>query len=202
VIQNAFDVADSYGLSDFDARHRFVFNSIYDLPFKGNRAISGWQISGILQLQSGNPVNIVFGNGFPGNANTLRPDLIGPIAFPNQQLSSGNIQFFSGTSCTGVAAPGCTFLIPTDHFGDLARNAIIGPGFANLDFSLQKDTKITERVTTQLRLEAFDITNHPNFGQPGRVLGTGTFGQIVNTRFPTGDSGSSRQLQVALKILF
>jgi hypothetical protein len=201
VIQNSFDVADSYGLSDFDARHRFVLNSIYDLPFKGNRAISGWQISGILQLQTGNPVNIVNGNSFTGNANTLRPDLIGPIGFPNQLLPTGNIQYFTGASCTAVT-PGCTFLIPNASFGDLGRNSIIGPGFANLDFSLQKDTKITERVTTQLRLEAFDITNHPNFGQPGRILGTGTFGQIVNTRFPTGDSGSSRQLQVALKLLF
>jgi hypothetical protein len=206
VIQNSFDVANSYGLSDFDARHRFVLNSIYDLPFKGNRAISGWQISGILQLQTGNPINIVNGNSFTGNGNTLRPDLVGPILIPNTLITSGptagNIQYFSGTSCTGTATAGCTFLIPTDHFGDLARNTIIGPGFANLDFSLQKDTKITERVTTQLRLEAFDITNHPNFGQPGRILGTGTFGQIVNTRFPTGDSGSSRQLQVALKLLF
>jgi hypothetical protein len=207
VIQNSLDPRDSYGLSDFDARHRFVFNAIYDLPFKMNRLVSGWELSGILQLQSGNPVNIVAANSFTGNANTLRPDVIGPIAFPNQLItggsSVGNIQWFNAASCTeGAITPGCVFVTPTDHFGDLGRNSIIGPGFENLDFSIVKNTKITERITHQFRVEAFDLFNHPNFGQPGRVLGSGTFGQIVNTRFPTGDSGSSRQIQFAMKLMF
>jgi hypothetical protein len=133
--------------------------------------------------------------------------VIGPIAFPNQLItggsSVGNIQWFNAASCTeGAITPGCVFVTPTDHFGDLGRNSIIGPGFENLDFSIVKNTKITERITHQFRVEAFDLFNHPNFGQPGRVLGSGTFGQIVNTRFPTGDSGSSRQIQFAMKLMF
>ncbi|HEY9503844.1 MAG TPA: hypothetical protein VIR01_19555, partial [Pyrinomonadaceae bacterium] len=77
-----------------------------------------------------------------------------------------------------------------------------GPGFSNVDLSLVKDTKLSEDVTLQFRVEAFDFFNHASFGQPGRVVGTPAFGRISNTRFPTGDSGSSRQVQFALKLMF
>ncbi|MBV8707069.1 MAG: hypothetical protein JO028_07755, partial [Acidobacteriaceae bacterium] len=87
-------------------------------------------------------------------------------------------------------------------FGDLGRNVVIGPGFSNLDFSLVKNTRISERVSWQLRADAFDLLNQTNFGQPLSALGTSTFGLINSTRFPTGDSGSSRQLQLALKLTF
>jgi hypothetical protein len=87
-------------------------------------------------------------------------------------------------------------------FGNLGRNTIIGPGFANLDFALVKNTKITERFNLQFRADAFDLLNQTNFGQPGLTVNTATFGLINSTRFPTGDSGSSRQLQLALKLRF
>ena len=78
------------------------------------------------------------------------------------------------------------------------------PGFVNTDFSVLKTTKITESVRVQFRAEFFDLFNHANFGQPGRVaqVGSTTFGVISNTRFATGDSGSSRQIQFALKLIF
>ena len=85
------------------------------------------------------------------------------------------------------------------HFGNVHRNSLVGPGFEDVDFSILKTTKITERVSMQLRAESFDLLNHPNFGQPGSVAGAGGFGTIGNTRFPTGDSGSSRQLQFAVR---
>ena len=90
------------------------------------------------------------------------------------------------------------------HFGSLGRNVIIGPGFNNLDFSVIKNTSLNETVRVQFRAEFFDLFNHANLGQPGRVaqVGSATFGLITNTRFPTGDSGSSRQIQFALKLLF
>src|SRR4029079_19603605 len=89
-----------------------------------------------------------------------------------------------------------------NHFGSLGRNVIIGPGFSNGAFSVIKHTRLTETASLQFRAEAFDVLNHPSFGQPGRVVGTAAFGRITNTRFPTGDYGSSRQLQFALKLLF
>jgi hypothetical protein len=79
---------------------------------------------------------------------------------------------------------------------------VIGPGFNNVDFSVLKNTNITESVRVQFRTEIFDLFNHTNFGQPGGVVGSTNFGRITNTRFPTGDSGSSRQLQFALKLIF
>ena len=80
--------------------------------------------------------------------------------------------------------------IAVPRFGNLGRNVMIGPGFNNVDFSVLKNTKLNERVTLQFRAEAFDLFNHPSFGQPGRIVGTPGFGRVTNTRFPTGDSGS------------
>jgi hypothetical protein len=195
IVQDSFNIQGSRGLSDFDARHRFVINWLYELPFKGNRLVEGWQFSSITQLQSGNPVNLIFNNttltGTVTNGlGTLRPDLIGPITI----LEDPNRWF----DTSAFAAP----TTPTLHFGSLGRNVVIGPGFNNIDFSVLKKTNITERLRTEFRAEIFDLFNHANFGQPGNVFGSLNFGRITNTRFPTSDSGSSRQLQFALKLIF
>lgn len=186
-VQNGYDIRNDRGLSDFDARHRFVVSGIYELPFKGNRIKEGWQLAAIVQVQSGNPVNIITTNTtVNGVANTLRPDVTGPVNI------IGRVErWFDTTAFTPVA-----------RFGNLGRNVIIGPGFNNVDFSVLKNIKLDEKVSLQFRAEVFDLLNHANFGQPGRVVGSATFGQIINTRFPTGDSGSSRQLQFALKLMF
>ena len=85
----------------------------------------------------------------------------------------------------------------------MSRNKIFGPGFADLDLSGEKDTKITERVTFKLRVDAFDILNHPNFAcQPSGSTISSSFGQISATRFAISDGGSSRQLQLSGKFLF
>ena len=69
------------------------------------------------------------------------------------------------------------------RFGNLGRNVIIGPGFSNVDFSVLKNIELKEDLRLQFRAEVFDLLNHANFGQPGRVVGSATFGQISNTRF-------------------
>ena len=140
-----------------------------------------------MQMQTGNPVNIITSNAaVNGVANTLRPDVNGPVE------TIGSVDRWFDTSAF-VAVP---------RFGNLGRNVIIGPGFNNVDFSVLKNTKLNEEVTLQFRAEVFDVFNHPSFGQPGRVVGTPGIGRITNTRFPTGDSGSSRQLQFGLKLMF
>jgi hypothetical protein len=63
-----------------------------------------------------------------------------------------------------------------------------------------KNTKVGDRLRLQFRAEVFDLFNHANFGQPGNVAGTPGFGRITNTRFPTGEAGSSRQLQLGVKL--
>src|SRR5581483_1689861 len=111
--------------------------------------------------------------------------------------ADGNVQWFPSAACTGAATPGCIFLVPNPtRFGNLGRNVIIGPGFQNLDLSLIKTTKMSERMRIQFRADTFNLFNHPNFGQPNRVVSTAagnTFGEITSTRTPVGDSGSSRQ---------
>jgi len=187
VVQNSYNLRGDRGLSDFDARHRFVVNAIYELPFSGNQLIEGWQFAAILQTQSGNPVNIVTGDTeVNGVANTLRPDVTGPIKIIGSVERWFDISVFA----------------PVKRFGNLGRNVIIGPGFNNTDFSIIKNTKFGESIRMQFRAEIFDLFNHANFGQPAPVIGSASFGRITNTRFPTGESGSSRQVQFALKFNF
>jgi Carboxypeptidase regulatory-like domain len=187
VQQNSYDLRGNRGLSDFDARHRFVVSSIYELPLHGNQLVTGWQLSAIIQAQTGNPVNIVTTdsatNGVP---NTVRPNLTGPIRI------IGSVDQWFDTSVFS----------PTTGFGNLGRNAVIGPGFNNIDLAVAKNIRFGDRFETRFRAEVFDLFNHANFGQPGNVVGTPSFGRITNTRFPTGETGSSRQIQFVVKLIF
>jgi len=187
VVQNSDDLGGSRGPSDFDARHRFIVTALYELPFHQNRLVDGWQLSAITQFQSGSPLNVVTTNStVNGFAGTLRPDVIGPIDI------FGRVDAWFDTSV----------FTPVAGFGNLGRNVVIGPTFINTDFSIAKTTKLREPLRLQLRAEFFDLFNHANLGQPGNVVGTPSFGRITNTRFPTGESGSSRQIQFALKLTF
>jgi hypothetical protein len=229
-VQDSFNLRGDRGLSDFDVRHRFVISGLYELPWKGNQFKEGWQFSFIEQSQSGNPVTLLAGNvgalpgGIPAaNANsltglaTLRPDVTGPIAISPTAAPSGiGVQWFANLVCDprpgGSCPSGSTVVLPVQfingktiyHFGSLGRNVVIGPSFHNTDLSLIKRTKLGERQMIEFRWEVFDVFNHANFGQPGRTaqVGSTSFGVITNTRFPTGDSGSSRQMQFALKYKF
>jgi hypothetical protein len=209
VVQDSTNVGGDYALSDYDARHRYVLSAIWELPFKGNRFVEGWQIGLITQGQTGNPINIVTNiNTFTGNAN-LRPDLLQPIeVFGRPEL------WFSNTVCDPRVANSCNansvFALPVSpggafHMGNLGRNAVIGPGFFNTDLSIIKKTRMG-RATVEFRAEAFNLFNHPNFGVglPSRTatVGSTSFGLLTATRLPTGDSGSARQIQLALKVLF
>jgi hypothetical protein len=187
VAQDSYDLGGSRGRSDFDARHRFIFSFIYDLPFRGSPLVEGWQFAVIVQSQSGNPINIVTNNStVNGIAGTLRPDVNGPIT------TLGLVDSWFDT------LP----FTPVPRLGNLGRNVVIGPSFHNTDFLISKNTKLSEIVRLQFRAEVFDLLNHPNFGQPGNVVATPLFGRIINTRFSTGESGSSRQIQFGLRLIF
>lgn len=186
-VQDSYNLRGDRGLSDFDARHRFVISAIYELPFHRNLFIRDWQLATIIQAQSGNPLNIVTSNStVNGVANTLRPDVTGPIKI------IGSVDQWFDTS----------IFAPVARFGNLGRNVVIGPGFSNTDFSVIKNIQLSERMRLQFRAEFFDLLNHANFGQPGNVVGTPGFGRITNTRFATGECGSSRQMQLTLKLIF
>ncbi len=185
-VQDAYDISNEYGLSDFDARHRFVLSAIYELPFAGHPLVRGWQVSAIVQAQSGNPVNIVTSNStLNGLPNTVRPDLVGPI-----RIIGSPDQWFDPSAFVAV-----------NRFGNLGRNVVIGPGFRNTDLSIMKNFR-PGKYRLQLRADIFDLFNHPNLGPPGNIVGSPTFGKITRTRLPTGEAGSSRQIQLAIKALF
>jgi len=186
-VQNGYDIEDSWGPSDFDARHRFVLRGVYELPLGTHAILKNWQVAAILQLQSGSPLNIVTSNStLTGVANTVRPDVTGPI-----RIIGATDQWFD----TSV-------FVPVNGFGNLGRNEVVGPGFETLDVSVSKAIPLTSRARMQLQADVFNVLNHPNLGQPGRIVGSPNFGVITNTRFPPGDSGSSRQIQLGLRLLF
>jgi len=211
-VQDSYNIRNDRGLSDYDARHRFVINGIYSLPFKGNRFKEGWQISSIVQLQTGNPILFRTTNTSLLGTSTIRASVTGPVQTgfaPATNGSAANELYIQNRFA---------FYDQGAAFGNLGRNVVIGPGFSNIDIALVKNTKITERVSWQIRVDAFDLLNHANFGQPVATVpasltapgsatapslaSTATFGLIGPTRFPAGDSGSSRQIQLAMKLMF
>ena len=185
-VQDSYDIPNQYGLSDFDARHRFVVSATYFLPFTGHVLTRGWQLATVIQSQSGNPVNIVTStsslNGIP---NTVRPDVTGPI-----RIVGSVDQWFDQS-----------VFVAASHFGNLGRNVVTGPAFNNVDLSVIKNAR-PGRLTLQFRVDAFDVLNHPNFGPPGNIVGSPGFGKITRTRLPTGEAGSSRQIQLAVRMSF
>ena len=218
-LQDSTNIAGSEGLSDFDVRHRFSLNASYDLPFHGNRWKDGWQVVVVEQAQTGNPLNVITNISTITGLSSVRPDLIGtPTITPTPNLdANGNVisyqWFASNTVCDPRVAGSCTsssvFALPYSatgiaHFGNLPRNYIIGPGFGNTDLSFIKNVTLVGSARAQLRIEIFNLFNQANLGQPGRIatVGSTSLGVISNTRFPTGDSGSARQIQFAAKFLF
>ena len=223
--QDNTNLADSVGPSDFDVRHRVSVNMSYDLPFHGNRLKDGWQLVVVEQAQTGNPFNIVTNITTITGTATVRPDLIGALPAINPHPNNDpngfpvSYQWFDGqtTVCdprvpaggTGACTASSVFALPYNaagvaHFGNLVRNPMYGPGFGNTDFSIIKNVKLQGSARAQLRVEVFNLFNQANLGQPGRTatVGSTSFGVISNTRFPTGDSGSARQIQFAAKFLF
>ena len=186
-----YDLTRDKGVCDFDVRHNFVANTVYRLPFRGNRWVEGWQVSGILTARSGTPFSVQNGidqanlndpAGQPGD----RPNLTGESIVPA-----------GGRSVHGLWINRSAFQPqPFGTLGDLRRNAFFGPRFVNLDTSLTKVTRITEGTNLEFRAEMFNLFNHPNYGLPVSILTSRDFGRILGT------VGTSRQIQFALKFSF
>lgn len=186
-----YDLARDKGVCDFDVRHNFVANSIYTLPFRGNRLVEGWRLGGVFTARSGSPFSIQDGidqadlndpAGQPGE----RPNLTGISTVPSGGRDVHGLWF----------NPAAFVLQPFGTLGNLGRNSLFGPGFADFDFSLSKITQIKESMNVEFRAEAFNLFDHPNFGLPVAVLTSPLVGQILNT------VGTARQLQFALKFSF
>lgn len=186
-VQNSYDIPAQYGLADFDARHRFVASASYAVPSGRRFWNSGWELAAVVQAQSGNPFTIVTSNAtLNGTPNTVRPDVTGPITI------IGDVNQWFDPSV----------FVAATHFGNLGRNTVIGPAFNNVDLSLIKQDRVAGDVRLQFRLDVFDLFNHANFASPGNIVGTPAFGKITRTRLPSGEAASSRQVQLAMKVMF
>jgi hypothetical protein len=189
-----FNLGLDRGNSNWDFRHRFVASYLYDLPFFQTsssmfmrRVLGGWQLNGITTLQSGQPFSVLIAgdtanNGLPApqRANVLS---VGTLSSDQRTLS----RFFNTTA----------YAVPAQYtFGDSAKNCLFGPGLVNFDMSLFKTIKIREKAQVQVRFEAFNIFNTPNFGTPGNVVGSPSFGQVLSTVH------DNRDLQLGLRLRF
>ena len=159
--------------SNFDSRHRFVVTASYALPnFSEShpRFGSGWHLNTVVTIRSGNPFHLTLFDDYNNTGEFFpRPDLVGdPYAGTRAPDNFINLAAFKVPCTLDPAGDGsAASCIPgTWHFGSLGRNALRGPGYSNVDFSIFKDTNITEKLKLQLRAEVFNIFNHPNFSNP------------------------------------
>ena len=222
--QDSANLKGDYGNSDFDTRHSFTGGINYEVPNSTHGPkylVNGWQMGSVLSINTGVPINITdnldpstTGEGFQ------RPDLIvNPFSGVSHSIQvdpdSGNkfVQWIN-SSAFASAAPG--------KFGNLARNKFFGPKYASVDFSVIKNTKITERVNAQLRFEFFNLFNHANYAPPSTNPfttndgwagpasagpGGNGFGHITDTigsyfGAPGIGAGEPFNMQLALKIIF
>jgi len=205
----------NYGNADYDVRHNVTANYVWELPFKAsgtalNRVVAGWSLSGTFFYRSGYPYSV-----FDTNA---------PGIIPNSTSAS-----FLGTFMGGPTNAGCSSPVAADGsyfqclnasqfnntggetgFGNVPRNTFRGAGYFNSDFSLLKNTAITERINFGLGLNFFNVFNHANFSNPVPDLASGQFGQIQSTVVPptspygafVGSAVSGREIQIQARISF
>ncbi|MBV8207787.1 MAG: TonB-dependent receptor [Acidobacteria bacterium] len=165
-----------YGNSNFDLRQRFSWILSYELPHlggRGERFKNGWGLSSTATLQSGQPFqfNYNFEDDFSGSGEGFdRPDVVGPVVYhPRNPANYVDLTAFAIPCTVNVAAATGTAsdCIPgTRRFGNLGRDALVGPNFRQWDLALYKNTNLNERVSMQLRAEAFNVLNRPNFANP------------------------------------
>jgi hypothetical protein len=191
--QDSLNLRGERGLSDFDARQRFVFSPALDLPFgKGRPLLSqgtwskiagGFQLSGILTLQSGNP----FTPSYSGNISNTYNSADRPNAVGDPNSGPKTVQAYFNTAAFARPA--------ANSFGNAGRNVIQGPPLRGLDLALSRNFRLGEKATLQFRGEFFNALNHPNFGLPNATADSTSFGTVATALDP-------REIQVAAKIVF
>jgi hypothetical protein len=173
---NSFAPNLERGNSNFDIRRRFSWNFAYTLPKMDggmSKLKNGWGFDGVVNLQDGQPfqLNYNFEGDYSGSGEGFdRPDVVGPIRYgsgpTSVDLTSFQVPCTFGNTTANSATGDSNCLAGTRHFGNLGRNALRGPAFKELNFSVFKNTNVTERITLQFRAEFFNIFNHPNFANP------------------------------------
>lgn len=196
-----------YGSSAFDARHRYTLSFSYEVPSLKHawsaipgRFVDGWLLTGQTIWQTGFPVNLQDSNELSLVCSTTysfyacpdRPNVVSKPVYLDPRASATH-QWFSAASFTDNAV---------GTLGNASRGLVRGPGYWGTNFSIQKNTKITETTTFQIRLEAFNLFNHANFANPNGDVASSTFGQILSLRPFVVTNEPSRLVQLAAKFIF
>jgi Carboxypeptidase regulatory-like domain len=216
IIPDTYYAANLWGPSDFDSRHVFIANFAYELPFFrrndfAGKILGGWQVSGIIQGQTGTPASVGKSTDYVGVG------LDGSMSSNSIQYwvyNGGSINY-PGKIITNTGNPGADqnyWFTTTDSSGKLLftqppagtfnrqkgiRDLIYNPGFANLNLGLFKKFAINERTGFQFRAEAFNAFNHPNWNAVSAdPTNLNTFGKV------TGKNNDVRNLQLSLRFYF
>ncbi len=184
-----------YGRCTYDIRHNITANIVANLPFHGNRLVTGWTINGILTAHTGPSFTVL--DGIPQSNtdffdNTDRPDL----------APGGSLNPIVGKQ-TEWFNPYDFVLEPPGEFGDVPRDTLTGPALFGLDMSVIKTTAITEALKLEFRAEFFNILNHTNLQLPNNNLFVDSAGDR-NPEAPviSSTTTNSRQIQFGLKFVF
>jgi hypothetical protein len=199
-LSNPYDQMYDYGSGNFDRRHIFNANYVYELPFylhDGNgfqrTLLGGWQLAGVTVAESGTPINVYY-NGQDtlglGGDTTNRPNIVGPITHPKTQAAWFGKAAFQAPVAPWLA-PGAT------GYGNGRKDAVVGPGLFNWNLAVYKEFPLTshEGPRLQLRAESYNTFNHTEFQNVDTGTNDGNFGQVTSTY-------DARKLQFGAKFLF
>jgi outer membrane receptor protein involved in Fe transport len=200
---NPINQSATRGLSLLDAKHRFVFSPVWQLPIPkkagfAGKVANGWQVSAIIVYQSGFPIRVQDQNDaelqysiFFESTNT--PYMTAPLQRLNPKTTPGNYWFNTANFCDPTTGQPCPQQLGT--FGNTPHALCCGPALSNTDLVIAKITPINERINTEFRTEFYNAWNHTQFENPDGNFTNSTFGQVLKARDP-------RVMQFALKILF
>jgi len=195
---NPLNVIDSYGNIGGLAPQMLVVSYSYPLPFgRGQKLLSsasgaltnvigGWQFSGITTIQTGQPFSASYSASYTGTPTSGRPNaVVGTALYPATRTLA---EWFNPAA----------FSVPANGtYGNSGYDGLWGPGLQTWDMSLSKNIKIHERVSLQIRMDAFNTFNHPNFGNPNAAITSPS-----NVGTITSQNGESRTVEFAGKIMF
>lgn len=198
--QDPFNLKAERGLSLFDARNRFVASYEWAIPFwsRGQnwyqRALGGWQLSGIATLMSGTPFTVFDSNDVAAEGSA--PEITGfSSQRPNLVGNPNNGPRKVGAWLNASAYQRLDPVADAGQFGTEGRNVNVGPAYADWDFGALKNIRVTESTQFQFRAEMFDFLNRTNFRLPDSDISSPTFNHILAAEAP-------RQVQFALKFMY
>jgi hypothetical protein len=181
--QNSRDFTAWYGPSDFDVRHRFSANFVWNLPLGSNFIARDWTLSGIYTAHTGHPFTVNQSGNNVGTNMTGLPNVVGDPSGPRTVDEWFNTAAFQPVS--------------SGTFGNEQRNRLTGPGFQNLDLTLQRQVRLNPRLGVTLRWDIFNVFNTVNFGLPNRdVSSQATLGTISSL------ASDPRTMQIAARFTF